>query len=115
MEVEMKNGIKKLCGQTEISISDLARRIGMQPHTLRRYTRMREDGSQEAQPSIELATKIAKALDVSVEAAGAYVDKQEKERQEREAEYNRNNPTTTVIYQQSPPKIVGHDRTPVGH
>jgi phage repressor protein C with HTH and peptisase S24 domain len=62
----MKNGIKKLCGQNDISVSELARRIGMQPPTLRRYTRMREDGSQEAQPSIELATKIAKALDVSV-------------------------------------------------
>ena len=62
----MKNGIKKLCGQNDISISELARRIGMQPPTLRRYTRMREDGSQEAQPSIELATKIAKALDVSL-------------------------------------------------
>ena len=63
----MKNGIKKLCAQNEISISELGRRIGMQPHTLRRYTRIREDGSQEAQPSIELATKIAKALDVSVD------------------------------------------------
>ena len=63
----MKNGIKKLCAQNEISISELGRRIGMQPHTLRRYTRIREDGSQEAQPSIELATKIAEALDVSVD------------------------------------------------
>ena len=62
----MKNGIKKLCGQNDISISELARRIGMQPHTLRRYTRIQEDGSQEAQPSIELATKIAKALNVSL-------------------------------------------------
>ena len=36
-----------------------------------------------------------------VEAAGAHVDKLEKERQEREAEYRRNNPNRTILYDQS--------------
>jgi transposase-like protein len=50
----MRNNIKKLCADHDISISELARRIGMQPHTLRRYTRIRPDGNQEAQPKVKM-------------------------------------------------------------
>ena len=63
----MRNNIKRLCAEHDMSVSELARRIGMQPHALRRYTRVREDGNQEAQPSVELATKIADALGVSID------------------------------------------------
>ena len=35
----MRNNIKRLCAENDMSVSELARRIGMQPHALRRYTR----------------------------------------------------------------------------
>ena len=63
----MRNNIKRLCAENEVSISELARRLEMKPHTLRRYTRVRPDGEQEAQPSVELATKIADTLGVTVD------------------------------------------------
>jgi len=63
----MRNSIKRLCAENDMSVSELARRINMQPHALRRYTRVREDGNQEAQPSIELAQKIADAIGVSID------------------------------------------------
>ena len=63
----MRNNIKRLCAENDMSVSELARRIEMQPHALRRYTRVREDGNQEAQPSVELAQKIADALGVSID------------------------------------------------
>ena len=63
----MRNNIKRLCVDADISVSELARRINMQPHALRRYTRIREDGNQEAQPSIELAQSIADTLGVSID------------------------------------------------
>tara|TARA_R100001224_G_scaffold2153_1_gene1507 strand:+ start:776 stop:1405 length:630 start_codon:yes stop_codon:yes gene_type:complete len=63
----MRNNIKKLCAEHDMSISELARRIKMQPHTLRRYTRVRPDGNQEAQPSVKIAQAIADALQVQID------------------------------------------------
>ena len=54
-----QNRIKILCAQNDISIADLAKKIGMQPAALRRYTR------HEAQPRIELAQQVAAALNVT--------------------------------------------------
>ena len=62
----MRNRIKKLCADHDISVAELARRRGKQPHALRRYTRVREDGTQEAQPSTELAQSIADKLGVTL-------------------------------------------------
>lgn len=55
------NRIKQLCAEADITISQLARRIDMQPHALRRYTR------HEAEPKLRLAKRIAKELGVNVE------------------------------------------------
>jgi phage repressor protein C with HTH and peptisase S24 domain len=63
----MRNKIKRLCADNDMSVSELARHIGMQPHALRRYTRVRDDGSQEAQPSVSLAQKIADVFGVSID------------------------------------------------
>lgn len=54
-----QNRIKILCAQNDISIAELAKKIGMQPAALRRYTR------HEAQPRIELAQQVAAALNVT--------------------------------------------------
>jgi phage repressor protein C with HTH and peptisase S24 domain len=56
-----RNRIKTLCALKELSVTELAKKIDMQPHALRRYTR------QEAQPRLELAQAIAEALDVPVD------------------------------------------------
>ncbi len=63
----MRNRIKKLCADHDISVAELARRIQKKPHTLRRYTRVRDDGTQEAQPSVELAQSIADELGVALD------------------------------------------------
>jgi phage repressor protein C with HTH and peptisase S24 domain len=63
----MRNKIKSLCARHEMSVSELARRIEMKPHALRRYTRVREDGNQEAQPSVPLAQRIADVFNVSID------------------------------------------------
>ncbi len=55
-----QNRIAVLAAERSMSVSELARRAGVQPHNLRRYTR------QEAQPRLELAEKIAAALGVTV-------------------------------------------------
>ena len=55
------NRIKQLCAETDITISELARRIDMQPHALRRYTR------HESEPKLSLAKRIAKEIGVGVE------------------------------------------------
>ena len=55
------NRIKQLCAEADITISELARRIDMQPHALRRYTR------HESEPKLALAKRIAKEIGVGVE------------------------------------------------
>ncbi len=63
-----KNRIKILAAEADMSIPDLAKRIDVQPHTIRRYTR------QEAQPRIELAEKIAAVFGIHVnEVLGANI------------------------------------------
>jgi len=62
----VRNRIKKLCADHDISVAELARRIGKNPHALRRYTRTRADGTQEAQPSNALAQAIADVLGVTL-------------------------------------------------
>jgi phage repressor protein C with HTH and peptisase S24 domain len=52
------NNIEKLARTMGISIGELARRIDMQPHTLRRYAR------NESQPKPDLAIKIASVFGV---------------------------------------------------
>lgn len=47
------NNIDKLARHMGVSIGELARRVGMEPHTLRRYAR------NESQPKPELALKLA--------------------------------------------------------
>lgn len=49
----MQNNILNLARSKSISISELARRIDMEPHTLRRYTR------GETEPKSDLALKLA--------------------------------------------------------
>ena len=53
MDDERRNRIKVLAAEKGLTIAELAVGIGVQPHTLRRYTR------HEAQPRLELADKIA--------------------------------------------------------
>ena len=55
-----KNQIRRLAAENNITIAKLAVAIGVQPHTLRRYTR------HEAEPKLELAEKLAQFFDVSV-------------------------------------------------
>jgi len=55
------NRIKQLCAEADITISQLARRIDMQPHALRRYTR------HESEPKLSLAKRIGQELNVGVE------------------------------------------------
>ena len=55
-----KNQIRRLAAENDITIAKLAVAIGVQPHTLRRYTR------HEAEPKLELAEKLAQFFDVSV-------------------------------------------------
>jgi len=57
---DRKNRIKILATQAEMSLTQLAEKVEVKPHTIRRYTR------QEAQPRIELAEKIAEVLGVHV-------------------------------------------------
>jgi len=52
----MTNNILHLARSKNISISELARRIKMEPHTLRRYTR------GEGEPKIDLANKLAEVF-----------------------------------------------------
>ena len=56
------NKIKQFAAAQNISVAELARRIGVEPHTLRRYTRA---GGAEPKPS--LAQKISKELGVRLE------------------------------------------------
>jgi phage repressor protein C with HTH and peptisase S24 domain len=56
-----QNRIKILCAEHDISVRELADRIGMNAPAMRRYTR------QEAQPRLEMAQKIAVTLGVTVE------------------------------------------------
>lgn len=55
-----KNQIRRLAAENNITIAKLAVEVGVQPHTLRRYTR------HEAEPKLELAEKLAQFFDVSV-------------------------------------------------
>tara|TARA_R100000655_G_scaffold82308_1_gene121828 strand:- start:6087 stop:6713 length:627 start_codon:yes stop_codon:yes gene_type:complete len=57
---DRKNRIKVLAAEADISLAELAKKIDVKPHTIRRYTR------QEAQPRIELAEKIATVFGVHV-------------------------------------------------
>ena len=63
----MNNRIKILCVEAGINVSVLADKVGMKAHALRRYTRIRSDGQQEAQPSLKLAQDIAEVFDVPVD------------------------------------------------
>lgn len=56
------NKIKQLAAAQNLTVAELARRIGVEPHTLRRYTRA---GGAEPKPS--LAQKISKELGVRIE------------------------------------------------
>ena len=57
----MKNRINQLCNKTGMSGSELGRRLGLQPHTIRRYLR------NETQPKPELASQIAEIFGCSIE------------------------------------------------
>jgi len=59
--VERRNKIRILAAERNLSVAELAKLSGVQPHNLRRYAR------QEAQPRIEIANKIAEALNVSLD------------------------------------------------
>lgn len=59
--VERRNKIRILAAERNLSVAELAKLSGVQPHNLRRYAR------QEAQPKIEIANKIAEALNVSLD------------------------------------------------
>jgi phage repressor protein C with HTH and peptisase S24 domain len=63
----LNNRIKILCAENGISVAELANKIDMKAHALRRYTRLRPDGQQEAQPSIKLAQLIADTLKVPID------------------------------------------------
>lgn len=58
---DRKNRIKVLAAERNLSVAELAKISGVQPHNLRRYAR------QEAQPRLEMAQKIAAALQVSLD------------------------------------------------
>ena len=55
------NRIKVLAAERNLSVAELAKMSGVQPHNLRRYAR------QEAQPRLEIAQQIAEALGVSLD------------------------------------------------
>ena len=68
-----KNQIRRLAAEHNITIAKLAVAIGVQPHTLRRYTR------HEAEPKLELAEKLAQFFDVSVaDVLGTEIAQQQK-------------------------------------
>jgi phage repressor protein C with HTH and peptisase S24 domain len=56
-----RNRIRFLAAERGLTIAELAVQIGMQPHTLRRYTR------HEAEPKLEIAEKVAEVLGVSID------------------------------------------------
>jgi len=58
---DRRNRIRVLAAERGMTIAELAARVGMQPHTLRRYTR------HEAEPKLEIAEKIASILGVSID------------------------------------------------
>ena len=68
-----KNQIRRLAAENNITNAKLAVEVGVQPHTLRRYTR------HEAEPKLELAEKLAQFFDVSVaDVLGTEIAQQQK-------------------------------------
>jgi DNA-binding XRE family transcriptional regulator len=59
--MDRKNQIRRLAAENNITIAKLAVEIGVQPHTLRRYTR------HEAEPRLELCEKIANRLGCTID------------------------------------------------
>lgn len=57
----MKNNIRRLADKKGLSVAELARRLEVQPHTLARYAR------GESEPKMQLAEKVAQALECTVE------------------------------------------------
>lgn len=59
--MDRKNRIRILAAERNLSVANLATQSGIHPHNLRRYAR------QEAQPRLEVASRIANALGVTVD------------------------------------------------